>query len=49
MADLLFLLLLLLFLIALDRKSEGKPGFFHICLIFLALYLGTSVLNMIIN
>lgn len=49
MPDVLFLLLLLLFLIALDRKNEGKPGFFHICLIFLALYLGAAVLNMIIN
>jgi hypothetical protein len=40
--------LLLLFLVALDRKNEGKPRFLYICLTFLTLYLGFVVLNTIV-
>lgn len=48
MTDILFIVLLLLFLVALDRKNEGKPRFLYICLTFLTLYLGFVVLNTIV-
>lgn len=47
--DILFVALLLLFLVALDKKNEGKPLFFYICLTLLTLYLGFVVLNTIIE
>lgn len=49
MEDILFVALLLLFLVALDKKNEGKSLFFYICLTLLTLYLGFVVLNTIID
>ncbi|MFF0733779.1 hypothetical protein ACFYVK_19405 [Streptomyces chartreusis] len=49
MEDILFVALLLLFLVALDKKNEGKSRLFYICLAFLALYLGFVVLKSIVD